>query len=138
MVKYKKMRDLVVNVLNQDFLRVRFCQIKMFSHLCNTFRIGSNLLYLRQLKPSLFLQFPDGALLRSLIHIHETARECPASLKRLGTSLNQQHLWLCLSCHHHTVSRHCRSWIFICVCHISKVSLASRSYFYNFTSVYFF
>lgn len=37
MVKYKKMRDLVVNVLNQDFLRVRFCQIKMFSHLCNTF-----------------------------------------------------------------------------------------------------
>ena len=36
-IKYMKIRDLVVNVLNQDFLRVRFCQIKMFSHLCSTF-----------------------------------------------------------------------------------------------------
>ena len=37
MAKYKKMRDLVVNVLNQDFLCVRFGIIQMFSHLCNTF-----------------------------------------------------------------------------------------------------
>ncbi len=36
-MKYKKMRDLVVNVLNQDFVLARFGQIEMFSHLCSTF-----------------------------------------------------------------------------------------------------
>ena len=57
--------------------------------------VGSYLLNLRQSKPSFFLQFPDGALFRGLVHIHEAARKCPATLERHVVPLNQQHLWLC-------------------------------------------
>ena len=79
--------------------------------------IGSYLLNLRQSKSSLFLQFPDGSLFRCLVHIHKTARECPASLEWLIASLDKQHLWFCLLRYYNTVSRHCRSWIFVSIWH---------------------
>jgi len=37
-MKYKKMRDLVVNVLNQDFVCYKFGRFNVFSFLCSTFQ----------------------------------------------------------------------------------------------------
>ncbi len=71
----------------------------------------------------LFGKFPDSALFRGLIHVHETAWECPASLEWVNASLDKQHLWLCLFRYYNTVSSNSRSWIFIGVCHILQVYL---------------
>ena len=73
----------------------------------------------------LFGKFPDSALFRGLIHIHESALECPASLEWVNASLDKQHLWLCLFRYYDTVSSNSWSWIFIGVCHILQVYLLS-------------
>ena len=52
-----------------------------------------------------------------IIHVHETARECPTNFERWSPPLNKQHLWLYLLCYYNTVSRNSRSWIIICVYH---------------------
>ena len=81
-------------------------------------RVCPNLMNIRHSQSCFFLQFSDGTLFRCLIHIHETSGKCPCSLKRLVTSLNQQHLWLCLPRYNDAVSRNSWSWIFVCITHI--------------------
>ena len=51
--------------------------------------VCSNLMNIRQSKTRLFLQFPDSALFRSLIHVHETTGKCPCTLERRIPSLDK-------------------------------------------------
>ena len=49
--------------------------------------------------------------------------ESPCSFEWFLPSLYQQYLWFRLPRYHDAVCCNCRSWIFICVCHILKVYL---------------
>ena len=75
---------------------------------------------------SLIEKYSNGALFRSLIHIHKPTGKCPASLEWLITTFNQQHLRFYFFRYNNAVSRYSWSWIFISVCHIfiTHVTLA--------------
>ena len=81
------------------------------------FRVSTYLLKIGDHQPCLLLQFTNRTLFRGFVHIHEPAWECPAALEGFCAPFNQQHLWLCFFGDDHTVSGHCRSWIFIAICH---------------------
>ena len=58
------------------------------------FGVRTYLIYFANLQSRFFFQFTYGTLLCSLIHIHKTARECPAALEGFAATFNQQHLRL--------------------------------------------